>query len=486
MPWIPHPGPQTEFLSRGEFEVLFGGAAGPGKTDCLIAAATRQVMVPGYRGIIFRRTFPQLQEIMDRAWQHYPSLGGEYKATEKRWYFPAGAVGQKPWIAFGHMQHEDNKYDHQGKEYGFVGFDELTQFLESQYTYLFSRARSTDPNVNAQIRSTTNPGGIGHGWVKGRFVDIATPTKTHIDPLTGLSRAFIPAQIYDNPTLVENDPGYLARLEAMPEIERKRLLYGDWEVFSGQIFTELSQQTHGIEPFIPPAEWFHFASIDWGYAKPYSIGWYAVDYDGILYRYAELYGCKEGEPDVGLKQVAYRVAEEALEKEREMRVAPRFRVADPSIFSNIGTSRKREVQGGSVAEDFFAAGLRCSKADNDRIQGKLQCHKRLALQDDIDLSTGEIMNQYPMVRVANDCKHWWRTVPMLQSDERNVEDVDSDMEDHAYDEWRYACMARPMRPKKVVSLPRGTFAAERNRLIKARRVARARGISLEEAYHRTR
>jgi hypothetical protein len=224
MSWIAHAGAQEEFLTRSEFEVLFGGSAGPGKTDCLIAAMTRGIEHPLYHGLILRRTFPQLQEIIDRCHRIYPLMGGRWLAGEKRWYFPSGAK-----IDLGHMQHENDKYNYMGKEYHRVSFDELTQFTETMYTYMFSRVRTTDPDMVCQVLSTTNPGGIGHYWVKERFVTITDPLRTHIDLKTGLSRVFVPATIEDNPTLYDNDPSYLARLESLPEIEKQRLRYGIWD-----------------------------------------------------------------------------------------------------------------------------------------------------------------------------------------------------------------------------------------------------------------
>lgn len=479
MTWIPHPGAQEEFCARGEFEVLYGGAAGPGKTDCLVALALRQIAHPRYRALLLRRTFPQLQEIIDRCWVLYPSMGGIYRATEHRWYFPSGAT-----VALGHMQHEDDKYNYQGKEFHFIGFDELTQFSEAQYTYLFSRCRSTDPEIQPMIRATTNPGGIGHLWCKERFLSPMSPRHTHIDPRTGLSRAFVPGTIYDNPTLIDNDPGYLARLEALPEIERKRLLDGDWEVFEGQVFGDLSMRVHGVEPFDIPPEWERMMVFDWGYAKPFSCGWYAIDYDENLYRYREWYGCKEGEADVGLKMVARDVAEKILEIEGPEKI--RYRIADPSIWGPTPRPRKHETIGNSIFEDMAGEGVYFLKANNDRLQGKHQCHERLKLIPDIDDSTGEVLNERPRMFIFNDCEHFWRTVPMLQADSKNVEDVNTDQEDHIYDEWRYACMAKPISPRKVERIPPGSFAHERQRLIRARKYARERGVSLEAAYRRIR
>ncbi len=177
MTWVPFPGGQTEFLSRGEFEVLYGGQAGPGKTDCLVTGLTRDVENPNYRGLLVRRTYKQLEEVMDRCWKHYPTLGASFKVDDKRWYFPSGA-----FIRLGHVQHETDKYDYQGKEFHRIGVDELTQFTETIYTYLISRLRTTDPTLKPQILSTTNPGGIGHYWVKERFISITEAGRTYFDP----------------------------------------------------------------------------------------------------------------------------------------------------------------------------------------------------------------------------------------------------------------------------------------------------------------
>lgn len=483
--WIPHEGAQSEFLSRSEFEVLYGGQAGPGKTDCLVAGLTRDVANPRYRGLLIRRTFPQLQEIIDRCWRLYPYLGGVYRATEKRWQFPSGAI-----IDLGHMQHETDKYNYMGKEYHRIGVDELTQFLESMYTYLFSRLRTTDPDINPQILSTTNPGGIGHYWVKERFVTITEALRTYFDPKTGLSRVFVPGKIEDNPTLFLNDPAYLARLDALPEIERMRLRYGIWDAFEGQVFTELSQRVHGYEDMDLPPEWERYCVFDWGYAKPFSVGWYALDYDGVLYRYREWYGCKreaEDEPqgaDFGLKLQAWEVAKGILDREKGEKI--RMRIADPAIFHPHPEGRKREARGATIHEDMASEGVYFLKADNDRVHGKLQVHKRMKLETELDQETGEIKDEHAMLRVANSCKGFWRTMPLLRESERNPEDIDTDLEDHIYDEFRYMCMARPIMPKKVERIPAGSFQAERMKLIRAKKYARSHGVSVDAAYSRVR
>jgi len=479
--WKPFPGPQENFCTRGEYEVLFGGAAGPGKTDCLIMVALNWVHLEYYRGVIFRRTFPQLQEIIDRCWRWYPKLNGEYRATEHRWYFPSGAK-----IKLSHLQHEDDKYSHQGAEYHFAGFDELTQFSQTQYTYILSRIRSVHPEIPVIIRATTNPGGQGHVWVKERFVDVAKPGRAYIDPDTGQSRVFIPAKVTDNPALMETDPLYVKRLEALPEIEKKRLLYGDWETFAGQVFGELSPKVHGSEPFDLPLEWKYFGAFDWGYAKPWCYLVFAVDFDETIYLVKEVYGCKEGESDVGLRMTNAEICREILRAESELKVKIDYRVADPACWAPTKLKGSNKNFGPSFTEDASREGLFFMQADNDRLRGKQQCHQRFQIEEEIDPQTGEVTAEFPRFVAFNNCKSWWRTMMNLREHPKKQEDVDTDQEDHMYDTTRYAFMSRPLIPKKYDPVPQGTFQAERRRYIRAKKYAMRHGVSLEAAYYRVR
>ncbi len=487
--WRHHAGEQETFCARSEFEALYGGAAGPGKTDCLIALASRLVGRPGYKGILFRRTYPRLQEIADRCFERYPSLGGEFQAGARRWYFPGGDATRsaKPFIQLGHMQHEEDRRDYQGKEFQFAGFDELTEFTEDQYLFLVgSRVRSKHADIPSRVRCTTNPGGIGMKWVKERFIDRAKPGQTYIDPVTGLSRIFIPGRLDDNPTLTESDPGYLARLMSLPEIERRRLIEGDWDIFVGQVFPELGA-AHRIEPFDVPREWPRFMAMDWGHASPFSVGWYAIDDDtGVMFRYREWYGCKKGVRNEGLRMVAREVAQGILEREDPTEKI-RLRIADPKIFDKLPGYRQKEVIGTTIADDMQSEGLYFQKANNNRIQGKMQVHKRLQLIDDVNEDTGELLNQKSMFYAFSDQEGFWGTIPELQHDANNVEDVDTKLEDHAYDEFRYMCMFRPILPKRRIHGPApGSFQHERNKLIKAKNFANSRGVSLTEAYAKIR
>lgn len=267
--WRPHDGPQKLFHQSPAFELLYGGAAGGGKSDSLLMEALRYVHAPGYTAIIFRRTYPQLSQaggLIPRSFELLHSQA-KWNGERKTWTFPSGAT-----LEFGHIQYENDKYNYQGSAFSFIGFDELTQFTREQYLYLFSRARTTAtlPDgrpIPVRVRATTNPGGEGHEWVMERWAAwLCTPARAQsgdirwfksidgVDVETdrgdpqALSRQFIAANVYDNPTLLHNDPGYIQRLEALPLIERARLLEGNWQirpqgnVFKREWFTRIVER----------------------------------------------------------------------------------------------------------------------------------------------------------------------------------------------------------------------------------------------------
>ena len=446
--WRPQPR-QKLFMSRGEDEALYGGAAGGGKSDCAIAEALRQVHIPHYRGLILRKTYPQLSEIIDRSREIYKSAYPKAKYNEQKhcWTFPSGAK-----IYFGSLHHTKDRLNYQGKQYDFIDFDELTQFTWDEYNYLLSRNRPGGPGTRCYMRAQANPGGIGHGWVKERFINPAKPmttiwenTKiTYPDGRTVTkkrSRVFVPSRVFDNKILMENDPDYVARLAAMPEAERKALLYGDWDSFSGQVFTEwrdnpdeydMRRNTHVINPFRVPDSWKIYRGFDFGYAKPFSVGWYAIDHDGRMYRIRELYGCT-GTPNEGVRWEPSEIARKIYEIEK---TDPNLKgkkirgIADPSIFD--------KSRGESIAEMMERERVYLEKGDNTRLAGKMQMHNRFAFDE----------NGIPMLYVFNTCRHFIRTVPALVYDTVHVEDVDSTTEDHIYDECRYVCMEHPINPIK--------------------------------------
>ena len=446
--WTPQP-KQAVFQSRGEYEVLYGGAAGGGKSDALLTEALRQVHIGHYRGLILRKTYPQLSELIDRSHelylQAYPRA--KYNDSKHVWTFPSGAK-----IYFGAMQHTKDRTNYQGKRYDFIAFDELTHFSWDEYSYMFSRNRPSGPGTRVYMRATTNPGGVGHGWVKSRFVTAGKPGETIWEKQEYTdndgkkhkkwqSRVFISASVFDNPALLRNDPDYAYKLAAMPEKERKALLYGDWDSFEGQVFTEWRNDpehyadrrgTHVIDPFEIPSTWKVWRGFDWGFRHPFSVGWYAVDHDNKLYRIRELYGCT-GTPNVGVEMNATDIALKIAEIEaNDINLKGRniYGVADPAIYQENG--------GESIGDLMAREHVYWDKADNTRIAGKMQVHYRLMFDSD----------NRPGLYVFRTCRHFIRTFPDLIYDEMDVEDVNTDQEDHIYDELRYVCMANPINPPR--------------------------------------
>lgn len=446
--WTPQ-ARQFDFMRRAEDEALYGGAAGGGKSDALVIEATRQVHIPHYKALILRKTYPQLTELIEKSLRYYPLAfpKARYNESKHTWTFPSGAK-----IVFGSLQHSKDKLNYQGKAYDFIAFDELTHFNWDEYIYLSSRNRANGEGTRVYMRATANPGGIGHGWVKERFITSAKPMTTTWETVQieyngktetrHRSRIFVPSSVFDNKELLKNDPNYLARLAALPEAEKKALLYGDWDSYSGQVFSEWRNDlthyedrrwTHVINPFEIPKEWTIWRSFDFGYAKPFSCAWWAVDYDGRIYRILELYG-STGEPDVGIKWSPEEIFREIarIEHEHEWLKGKRINgVADPAIWD--------KSHGVSIAEHGERNGVFFDKGKNDRLNGKMQVHYRMRFDDE----------GIPMMYVFSNCKAFIRTIPTLIYDATKVEDVDTKLEDHCYDECRYLCMANPMKPVEV-------------------------------------
>lgn len=296
--WEPNSYAQEDFVVSKEFEAFLGGAKGGGKSAALVSMSTRYVHKAKYKAIIFRRTYPRLRELTDRARDMYPKLGGQGKNNNTEWIFPSGAQ-----IIFAHLQHDKDVDNYQGQQYQFIGFDEVTQFTRDQYITMLSCCRSPDPSVPCYIRATGNPGGAGHVWVKERFIDSCKPI--HVGPPVhntgfdvlwqpqkagtalsdgGLTRRFYPAKVFDNLDLLASSPAYVLVLKNLPENLRKAYLDGDWESFQGQFFAGWSEVLHVKKPWIAqpdnpeidqwgiPKSYLRIGSIDWGVARPWSAG----------------------------------------------------------------------------------------------------------------------------------------------------------------------------------------------------------------------
>lgn len=384
----------------------------------------------------FRRHFTQLDGAGGAVMRSQELLTGiaKYNAQKRQWLFPNGSI-----IRFAYLDRDDSVHHYQSTQYDVLLFDESTQFTPFMINYMQSRIRSVRgyPTFTALA---TNPGGPSHAFFKAQFVKIGEPEMPHrveIEPGKFRVHMFIPASLSDNLILMENDPDYRQNLENLPDHLRRQLLEGDWDVAEGMAFEEWRDHKHVIPPFAIPDDWVRFRSLDWGYTKPFSVGWYACDHDGRLFKYRELYGWG-GRDDVGSKQDPEDVAKRIIELEKGERI--HYAVADSAIFGG------RQDNFPTVAEQFSDAfGSRAvhwqpiNKGPGSRIAGKMELHHRLKWVED---------GPDPMLMVFNNCRHTIRTLPNMILDDNNLEDVDTTLEDHAYDETRYACLSRPIVPAR--------------------------------------
>lgn len=350
---------------------------------------------------------------------------------------------------------EKDVYKYQGAEIHVLIIDELTHFTETMYRFLRNRLRMVGIVLPPEyvgkfprIMCGGNPGNIGHLWVKSTFVSSAEPMAIRLMPKAegGMLRQFIPARLEDNPSMAEDDPGYEMRLEGLGSKSLVQAMrWGDWDVIEGAFFDCWANNRHVVTPFEIPQSWDRLRSGDWGSASPFSFGWWAIVLDnfktpmgqwlprGCLVRYREWYGMKPGQPNVGLKLPAEKVGEGLWDRERS---DPKIKdgVLDPSAFKEDGgPSIAERITAGSGNKIYFRG------ADNARVPGRGAMggwdQMRARLIGDGD--------GHPMIVCFSTCTDSIRTIPVLQHDALRPEDVDTTGEDHAGDEWRYLCMARP-------------------------------------------
>lgn len=433
----PNPGPQTEFLASSEREVLYGGAGGGGKTYALIADAMRYFENPNFNGLILRRSTDELREIVWKTQELYPKIfkGAKWGEKKSQWTFPSGA---KLWLTY--LERDQDVLRYQGQAFSYIAFDELTQYpTPFAWNYMRSRLRTTDPDLPTYMRATTNPGGVGHGWVKRMFIDPAPENTKFVaqDLETGddlvypdshdkageplFYRRFIPAKLQDNPYLMEGGQ-YEANLLSLPEMQRRQLLEGDWTISDGAAFSEFRLNEHVIEPFDIPDNWRRFRSCDYGYSSYSAVHWFAIDPNfSTLINYRELYLTKHTGRDL---------AKAVMEAEDGERID--YGVLDSSCWHNRGQL------GPSIAEEMISQGCRWRPSDRTngaRVAGKNRFHEVLK----IDENTG-----LPGIQFFNTCRQIIADLPVIPSDPRGSDDIDPRYAtDHAYDSVRYAVMSRP-------------------------------------------
>lgn len=407
-------GPQEDFLAASETDVLFGGAAGGGKSYAMIVDPLRYAHRSAHRALILRRSMPELREIIDKSRELYPKAfhGAKYKEVEKMWTFPSGAK-----VEFGFLERDADVYRYQGQAYSWIGFDEITHLpTEFSWNYLASRLRTTDPEIVPYMRCTANPGGAGAHWVKKRYIEPHPPHEPFMGK-DGLTRKFIPASLQDNPYLAK-DGRYEQMLKALPPTQRRQLLDGDWDVAEGAAFTEFDRLAHVITPFEIPVHWERIKGIDYGYAAESACIWGAVDpSDGTLIIYRELYQKNLLGTELG-------------ELITSMELSDPFSVQgvlDTACWSRTGTT------GPTVGETLQQQGHKLRRADKNRIQGKIQIHEYLKITQ----------SGRPRIQLFNTCPNLIRELQGIPLDKSNPEDVDTRASDHAYDALRYLIMSRP-------------------------------------------
>lgn len=457
---------QEAFLSARTKHIGYGGARGGGKSWAVRNKAIRLCMrYKGIKCLIVRRTYKELNNNHIEPLQKIiPIKIARYNNTDKVFKFRNGST-----IKFGYCNNDNDLNQYQGAEYDVIFIDEATQLQEMWIKKIVVCCRGVN-NFPKRIYYTCNPGGASHGYFKRIFIDKKYEQGEHPEDYT-----FIQALVTDNKALMASQPEYIKELEALPPKLRDAWLYGRWDIFEGQFFEDfretpdielcakagitpeeaLTQRrfTHVIEPFEIPRGWNIMRSYDFGYNKPFSLGYWAIDYDGILYRVMEMYGCTQT-PDEGVKWSPDEQFKRISQFEREH---PWLRgrhiidsVADPAIWD--------KSRGVSIADTAAEYGIYFSPGDNERIPGWMQVHYRFQFDN----------NGYPRMYVFNNCKAFIRTIPLMMYSETHPEDLDTKLEDHCPDEVRYMCMSQPVSPiipperKVIISDPLNQFSGQHN------------------------
>lgn len=426
MRWVAQPR-QAAFLLADEYAVLFGGARGGGKTDALLAhAITVATEHPGSRTLFLRRNFTDLNQpgaAIPRSHQflgrHATWHGGNYQ-----WTFRNGSV-----LKFGHLSDQRALTQYLGTQVDVLLLDQAEQLAEHEYQQLQGSVRATVDGIKPHVRLTANPGGIGHAWVKARWIDAATPDTPYTIEEGGrpVTHRFVPSRVYDNPALLERDPEYVARLQSLGGHLARAWVEGDWDQFEGQVFSEWRRDKHVVEPFPIPKEWPRWRGVDYGYASPYCCLWAALSPSGVYYVYRETYGTGLLDRDQA-QQIRLLSAGEQI----------RATFGDPSMWAQ----RHNGYQVQAPAAAYAEMGVPLTPANNDRPSGWQRLHELLAWEHGLP----------PRLQVFSSCTNLIRTLPALVYDPHDVEDVDTRGDDHAPDSLRYLLMGASVPQPRVQQL----------------------------------
>ena len=436
---IPEPNEKQKlFLADQHRHLGYGGARGGGKSWAVRVKATLLCLAwPGIKVLIVRKTYKELtNNHIVPLQQMLPPSVAKYNKTDKVFTFMNGST-----IWFGYCNCDSDLDQYQGAEYDVIFFDEATQ-LKEEWLKKINLAVRQPNGLPKRTYYTMNPGGVSHNFLKRLFIE-----RRYEGAEIPENYNFIQALVTDNKVLMEISPEYKAELEALPPKLRKAWLEGDWDIFEGMFFEEFAdrpehyedrQWTHVITPFEIPSDWVIYRGLDWGYNKPSSVGWFAVSPDNVIYHFLELYTCGST-PNEGLKWTPPQLFSEVHRIETEhpwLKGRKIIGIADPAIWD--------AETGESIADTAAKHQVFFSKGDHKRIPGWMQCHYRLAFDE----------NGYPMFYVFNTCKHFIRTIPLLLYDEHKVEDIDTTQEDHIADMWRYVMMNNIIKPRaKAVADP---------------------------------
>ncbi len=446
--WRPQRGPQKALIDCPIYEIFYGGARGGGKTDGVLGKMALKAgrYGPGFNCVFYRKELPMLDDAIERSDQIYGPIGGKWVDYKKTWRFPDGGR-----LRFRPLETIKDADKYQGQNLSDVCVEEAGNYGDPRPIQRLHAALRSSTGVPTQMHLTGNPGGPGQFWLKERFIDPA-PLGFKIIRETlpngqSKSRIFIPARVGDNRILLKNDPDYVGGLYLVgSKALVKAWLEGDFDAVEGAYFDCWDTEKHVIRPFEIPAHWVRFRSFDWGSAKPFSVGWWAVaneDTDvggkliprGAIIRYREWYGASSA--DVGLKMRVEDIAKGIKEREADEKID--YGVADPALWKEDG--------GPSQKSRMSQEGVYFRKADNQRVPGWDQVRARLIGEDD-----------KPMIYFFSTCRDAIRTLPAMQHDKNRPEDVDTKSEDHAPDEIRYACMSNPWTRTIEVRKPKDRYA----------------------------